>query len=150
MFSTAGVVSSRVSVGLWLGFSPVFVQFISINGNHSKLFGIKYFLSRCGSFLLGIVDFLHFLQIKAAHKWRNWQNEKFQILLGARLPHRDRSKPERVTPPAYYIISPQVRHNYITGEEWGQIWEDCNPFEDLFLSWYCHWYGVSVPSHSLN
>lgn len=82
---------------------------------------------------------MRFLQSKQTPKWRNWRKRKnAQILLGAWLPHRDRSKRQGVTPPARYIINPQVRHNYITGEEWGQIWEDSIPFEDLFLPWYCH------------
>lgn len=98
------------------------------------------FLKIDEKFLLSTTDyFLHFLQSKQTPKWRNWQKRKnAQILLGAWLPHRDRSKRQGVTPPARYIINPQVRHNYITGEEWGQIWEDSIPFEDLFLPWYCH------------
>lgn len=127
-------------------FCIISAHFISINRDQSK--SSCQHLDICLSFknrrkyfcwVQQLDYFLHFLQSKQTPKWRNWRKRKnAQILLGAWLPHRDRSKRQGVTPPARYIINPQVRHNYITGEEWGQIWEDSIPFEDLFLPWYCH------------
>lgn len=121
-------------------FCIISAHFISINRDQSKsscqhLDICLYLLKIDEKFLLSTTYyFLHFLQSKQTPKWRNWRKRKnAQILLGAWLPHRDRSKRQGVTPPARYIINPQVRHNYITGEEWGQIWEDSIPLKIYFF-----------------